>query len=66
METENSIGRLLDPEYQKQTAMSSIRLVAAFFGPEVAQKEAEFYDLSPEEIKQAINAGVEKAKHIRC
>jgi len=33
------IEKLLDPEYQRQSTMTGLRLVAKFFGPEVAQED---------------------------
>ncbi|MBI4999181.1 hypothetical protein HZB97_00160 [Candidatus Gottesmanbacteria bacterium] len=44
--------------------MTGLKLVAKFFGPEVAQKEAEDSGLSPEDAETAISAGVKETKEI--
>lgn len=56
------IEKLLDPEYQRQMALDALRLVAKFFGPEVAREEAKGYPLSVEDIESAISGGIEEAK----
>lgn len=61
METDR-IKRLLDPEYQRQTALRTLGLIAKFWGPEAASKEAEGYSLPTEDIEAAINAGIQEAE----
>lgn len=58
------IERLLDPEDQEEIAFGSIRLIAKFFGQEVAFKEAEGYSLSAEDVQAAINTGIQEAREL--